>query len=317
MGWFVDEYGMAQVTVNLNNYRVTPLHLLFEEVKREAEALHVAVAGSEIVGIVPLESILMAADYYIEREGLFLYEEGPKIRLAIERMGLNSVATFVPEKKIIEYIVAEPPDEPLASLSVRRFIEEIAARTSAPGGGSASAAMAAIGTGLGAMVAKLTQGVRKFETVEPQMQKSIPVLHGLTRELIPMIDADTSAFNDYMEGSRMPQDTPEEQAARTARMQAGLKTAIQVPMAVMRLGDRAWDALCEVAKYGNPASRSDVQVGAKALENGIWGAFQNVMINMTDVSDPAFKDEIMAEARAIETRARIKCGQVLEILDNI
>ncbi len=317
MGWFVDEYGMAQVTVNLNNYRVTPLHLLFEEVKREAEVLHVAVAGSEIVGIVPLESLLMAADYYIEKEGLFLYEEGPKIRLAVERMGLNSVAPFVPKKKIIEYIVAEPPDEPLASLSVRRFIEEIAARTSAPGGGSAAAAMAAIGTGLGAMVAKLTQGVRKFETVEPRMQKSIPVLHGVTRELIPMIDADTSAFNDYMEGSRMPQDTPEEQAVRTARMQSGLKTAIQVPMAVMRLGDRAWDALCEVAKYGNPASKSDVQVGAKALETGIWGAFQNVVINMAGLSDLAFKDEIMTEARAIETRARIKCGQVLEILDNI
>lgn len=317
MGWFVDEYGMAQVTVNLNNYRVTPIHLLFEEVKREAEALHVAVAGSEIVGIVPLESILMAADYYIEKEGLFLYEERSRIRLVIERMGLNSVAPFVSEKKIIEYIVADPPDEPLAGLSVRRFIEEISARTSAPGGGSASVAIAAIGTALGAMVAKLTQGVRKFETVEPQMQKSIPVLHELTRSLIPMIDADTSAFNDYMEGVRMPRDTPEEQAVRMARMQAGLKTAIQVPMAVMRHGDRAWDALCEVAKYGNPASISDVQVGAKALETGIWGAFQNVVINMADVIDPAFKDEIMTEARAIETRARIKCRQVLEILDNI
>ena len=316
MGWFVDEYSMAQVTVNLNNYRVTPIHLLFEEVKKEAEALHIAVAGSEIVGIVPLESLLMAADYYIEKEGLFIYEEGPKIRLAIERMGLNSVAPFVPKNKVIEYIVAEPPEEPLASMSVRGFIEEIAARTSAPGGGSASAAMAAMGTGLGSMVAKLTQGVRKFENVESHMQKSIPVLHELTKSLIPMIDADTSAFNEYMEGLRMPRETPEEQGARTAKMQAGLKTAIQVPLTTMRLGDKAWDVLCEVAKYGNPASKSDVQVGAKALETGIWGAFQNVLINMTDIMDNKFKNETMAEAKALEERSRRQCARVLEILDH-
>jgi glutamate formiminotransferase/formiminotetrahydrofolate cyclodeaminase len=317
MGWFVDEYNMAQVTVNLNNYDVTPIHVLFEEVKKRADELHLAVAGSEIVGIVPLESLTMAADYYIEKEGLFIYQEEQKVRLAIERLGLNSVATFNPREKIIEYIVAEAPDEPLASMSVRGFIEEIAARTSAPGGGSASAAMAAIGTGLGAMVAKLTQGVRKFESKEPQMQAVIPVLHELTQSLIPMIDKDTSAFNEYMEGLRMPKSTDEEKAARKIKMQAGLKTAIQVPLNTMRLGDKSWDALCEIAEHGNPASKSDVQVGAKALETGIWGAFQNVLINMTDIKDEAFKAETLAEAEAMEKRSREKCAQVLAILNKI
>ena len=317
MGWFVDEYNMAQVTVNLNNYNVTPIHRLFEEVKVEAAKLNIAVAGSEIVGIVPLESLTMAADYYIEKEGFFIYEEEQKVRLAIERMGLNSVAPFIPGDKVIEYIVAEPPEEPLASMSLRGFIQEIAARTSAPGGGSASATMAAMGVGLGSMVAKLTQGVRKFETVESHMQKSIPVLHELTKELIPMIDADTSAFNEYMEGLRLPRGTEVEKQARTAKMQAGLKAAIQIPLTTMRLGDRAWDALCEVAKYENPASKSDVQVGAKALETGIWGAFQNVLINMKDIEDQVFRAETMAEATAIETRSRQMCARVLEILETI
>lgn len=316
MGWFVEEYNMSQVTVNLNDYLVTPIHLLYEEVKKEAAALNLAVAGSEIVGVVPLEAMLMAADYYIEKEHLFIYQEEQKIRLAVERLGLNSVAQFHPQEKIIEYIVAEAPDEPLAGMTVRAFIEEIAARTSAPGGGSASAAIAAIGTGLGSMVAKLTWGVRKFESVQPQMIEVIPVLHELTEKLIPMIDADTSAFNDYMEGIRMPKVTADERAARSAHMQAGLKTAITVPLTTMRLGSKAWDALCVVARYGNPASRSDTQVGARSLETGIWGAYQNVLINLKGIKDEEYKKTILIEAEALALNAKRKCAEILEILED-
>ncbi len=200
MGWFVDEYNMAQVTVNLNNYQVTPIHTLFEAVKKDAEKLNVGVAGSEIIGIVPLDAILMAADYYIEKENLFIIDEDQKVRLVIERLGLNSVAPFKPQERIIEYIVAEKPDEPLASLSLRDFIVEVGARSSAPGGGSVSAAMAAMGAGLGAMSAKLTYGVRKFEVLDAKIRAIIPTLHHVSRQLIPMIDADTNAFNEYMEG---------------------------------------------------------------------------------------------------------------------
>ena len=315
MGWFVDEYNLAQVTVNLTNYQVTPMHLLFEEVKREAAELSVGVAGSEIVGLVPLEAILQAADYYMKKEDLFIIDEDQKVRLVIERLGLNSVAPFKPEEKIIEYMVAEPAQEPLAGMSLREFIEEIAARTSAPGGGSASAAIAAIGTGLGTMVANLTFGVRKFEHLDRQMRKIIPVLHDLTQQLIPQIDADTSAFNEYMEGLRMPRDTEKQKAARIAKMQAGLKTATKVPLKTMQLGDSAWDALCEVARFGNPASKSDVQVGARALETGIWGAYQNVLINLEGIKDKAYKTETLKEAEEIMNRAREKCAEVLKILE--
>ena len=314
MGWFVNEYNMAQVTVNLNNFRVTPIHILFEEVRKEAKALQLAVTGSEIVGIVPLESLLLAADYYIEKENLFIYEEEQKIRLVVERLGLNSISPFIPKKRIIEYIVNEEPEEPLATLSVRDFIEEVGSRSSAPGGGSASAAIAAVGIGLGAMVAKLTHGVRRFEEVQPHMMKVIPTLHQLTRQLIPMIDADTSAFNEYMEGLRMPKETEAEQQERTAKMQAGLQTAINVPLSTMQLGDKGWDALIEVARYGNPASKSDTQVGAKALETGIWGAYQNVLINMLDIEDEIFKEKILTEAERIMQRAYRKSAKILTLL---
>jgi glutamate formiminotransferase/formiminotetrahydrofolate cyclodeaminase len=314
MGWFVDEYNLAQVTVNLNNYQVTAIHTLFEAVKEEAAALGVGVAGSEIVGVVPLEAILMAADYYIAKENLFVYEEDQKVRLAVERLGLNAVAPFDPQEKIIEYRVAEPPHEPLAGLPLRGFIEAVAARTTAPGGGSVSAAMAALGAGLGAMTAKLTYGVRKFEDRDARMRAVIPPLHETTQALIPMVDADTNAYNEFMEGLRMPRGTEAEKKARREKMQKGLKTAIRVPLQTMRLGDRAWDPLCETARYGNPACKSDLQVGARALETGIWGAYQNVLINMVDIEDQAFRAKILKEAETLMARGKEKCAEVLSIL---
>lgn len=317
MGWYVKEHNVAQVTVNLLDYKVTPIHVLFEEVKKEAQALNVGVAGSEIVGLVPLEPLLMAADFYIQKENLFIYEEDQKIRLAVERMGLNSISLFNPQEKIIEYRVAEKPVEPLAGSSVREFIQEIAARTSAPGGGSASAAIAAIGTGLGAMVAKLTYGVRRFEDVQPHMQKAVPVLHELTSQLIPMIDADTSAFNSYMEAMRMDQSTKEEQRLRKEGMQAGLKSAIQVPLTTMHLCDQAWYSLAIVAQYGNPASKSDTLVGASALKTGIFGAYQNVLINMGDIEDENYKARILKEAKAIVARADKEYKTLLKIMEAV
>ncbi|QTA79349.1 Formimidoyltetrahydrofolate cyclodeaminase [Desulfonema limicola] len=316
IGWFVDEYNMAQVTANLSNYRVTSIHHLFEEVKKEAAALNVGVAGSELVGIVPLEAILMAADFYIKKDNLFILDEDQKIRLAIDRLGLNSIATFEPNEKIIDYIVSEPPDEPLAQMSLRDFILEVGSRSSAPGGGSVSAVLAAMGTGLGAMVAKLTWGVRKYEALDAKMRKIIQPLHEITRALIPMIDEDTRAFNEYMEGLQMPGNTDKEKKDRLEKMQKGLKTAISVPFKTMKLGDSAWDAMCDAARYGNPASKSDIQVGARALETGIWGAYQNILINMKDIKDQDYKAGILEQAESLAKRAGEKCTEILELLKN-
>ena len=315
MGWYVDDYNLAQVTVNLNNYNITPLHVLFEEVKKEAKKLNIAVTGSQIVGVVPLEAILMAAEYYIEKENLFVIEEDQKIRLAIERLGLNSVALFNPKEKIIEYIIANEKDEPLAGLSVRKFIEEIASRSSAPGGGSASAAIAAIGSGLGSMAAKLTLGVRKFENIDSKMRKIILPLHDASKDLIPMIDADTNAFNDYVKALGLPKETLEEKEFRDKKMQQGLKKAIEIPLSTMKIADTAWDAMIQVAQYGNIASKSDIEVGAKALQTGVWGAYKNVMINMKDIQDKKYKNKTIKLAEGINSRAVNQCKKVLDVLE--
>ncbi|MBX3042248.1 MAG: glutamate formimidoyltransferase [Candidatus Kapabacteria bacterium] len=316
MGWYVEEYGMAQITMNLTNYKVTPVHIAFEECLKDAKELKVGIAGSELVGLIPLEAMLMAAEYYIEKENLFILDEKQKIKLVVERLGLNSVSKFDPDKRIIEYMIEDKKNEPLASMTVRNFIEEIAARTSAPGGGSASAAIAAIGTGLGCMVAQLTYGVRKFEHLDDDMRRIIPHLNDATQYLIPMIDADTNAFNDYMDALRLPKSNDEEKAIRTQAMQAGLKKAIEVPLKTMRLGNQAWDWMIEIAKYGNIASRSDVEVGARALEVGIWGALKNVEINLPGIKDEQFKNTILAESGEIMKNAEIKCKEVLDILNN-
>lgn len=315
MGWYVDEYRLAQVTVNLTDYQVTPIHVLYEEVKKEAAQLGIGVAGSEIVGLVPKEALLAAADYYIAQEKIFLYEEHQKIRLAVDRLGLSAINPFVPEKRIIEYLVVEPPDEPLASLPVRGFIEAVGARTSAPGGGSVSALLAGVGVALAAMVAKLTYGVRKFEAVGPEMEGIIPLLDELQQQLIPLIDRDTNAFNDYMAALKLPRESDEEKRVRRAAMEEGLKTAVIVPLTTMRLGDRAWTALTVAAKHGNPASASDIQVGARSLETGIWGAWQNVLINLRGITDREFTEAMRGEANLIAARAAERCAEILAILE--
>ena len=315
MGWYVDDYNLAQVTVNLNNYLVTSPHILFEAVKAEAAKLKIPVVGSQIVGVVPRQAILQAAEYYIEKEGLFILDEDQKVRLAVERLGLNSVAPFDPKIKIIEYIIAKEPDEPLAGMRVRAFIEEVAGRSAAPGGGSAAAAIAAMGAGLAAMVGKLTLGVRKFEDIDGKMRELIPPLHEATYALIPMIDADTNAFTDYVAALGLSKNTDEEKGFRKAQLQLGLKKAIEVPLSTMTLGDKAWDAMMGVAQCGNIASRSDVEVGARALEVGIWGAYRNVVINMDGINDPEYRKTIMAKADAIRGRAAENCQKILDILE--
>jgi glutamate formiminotransferase/formiminotetrahydrofolate cyclodeaminase len=315
IGWFVDEYNMAQVSMNLDNYTITPPHVAFEECARDARELNLAVAGSELVGLIPLEAMLMAAEYYIAKENLFIIDERQKIRLVVERLGLNSVSPFDPDKRIIEYMIEREGAEPLASMTVRGFVELLGARTSAPGGGSASALIAAMGAGLGAMVGWMTYGKRKFEEKDAVMRRLIPPLDEGMRALIPMIDADTNAFNDYMDALGMPKDTDEQKAARTAAMQAGLRKAIDVPLGSMRIADRCWPAMLEMAEHGNMASKSDLEVGAKALETGIWGAYKNVVINLKGIKDQDVVLRIQGEADALLARAKEQCIAVLSALD--
>lgn len=315
LGWYVDEYNTAQCSFNLNNYHVTAIHEVFEATKEEAAKINVAVAGSEIVGLIPLEAMLMAADYYIEKENLFILDEDQKINLVIDRLGLNSITQFIPEERIIDYIVKEEPEEPISGLSVKEFIKAVDARTSAPGGGSVSAAVAALGVALQNMVAKLTYGVRKFEQHDAVLRQNIPAIQKTVRALIPMIDADTAAFTGYMEALRLPKNTDEEKRIRHEAMQNGLKDAVMIPLKTMRIANSVWKEAEEIAKVGNMASASDVTVGARCIEAGIWGAWQNVLINLKNIEDKEFCSKIKAEADSIKDNAKVESDKLLAIIE--
>jgi glutamate formiminotransferase/formiminotetrahydrofolate cyclodeaminase len=225
------------------------------------------------------------------------------------------VAPFDPQARIIEYVVGQAPNEPLASLSVRNFVQTLGARLPAPGGGSASALIAAMGAALGAMVGWMSYGNRKFEHLDGAMRRLLPPLLSSMESQIPGIDADTDAFTDYMSAMRMPKGTDDEAAIRQAAMQAGLRRAVEVPLETMRKADAAWEAMKEMASLGNLASKSDMQVGARALELGVWGAWQNVRINLEDISDAAYAQQTAAEAAAIHARAEEACKEILDTLE--
>ena len=195
-------------------------------------------------------------------------------------------------------------------------MEELGARSAAPGGGSAAAVAAAMGSGLGAMVGWMTYGSKKWENLDGTMRELIGPLHEAMMEMIPMIDADTDAFNDYMTAMRLPKQTEEEKKIRHDAMQEGLKTAIRVPLKVMQIGDRCWPYMEEMAKHGNMNSKSDLEVGARSLEVGIWGAYRNIVINMNDVEDEEWKRKIMDEADSMVSCAKSKVSVVLETLDS-
>jgi glutamate formiminotransferase/formiminotetrahydrofolate cyclodeaminase len=288
--------------------------MAFESAQNEARKLNVALAGSELVGLIPLNAILNAAEYYMKIEGLMILEEDMKIKLVVDRLGLNAITPFDPKKKIIEYMIEEN-NEPLANLTLRGFIDEIGARTSSPGGGSAAAAIAAIGAALGTMVAQLTYGIRKFEAVDKEMRAVLPKMFETYKSLIPMIDKDTQAFDGYMEAMRLPKETEEEQKFRNNKMQEELKKAVEVPFGTMKIANSIWNEMKEVARFGNLASHSDVEVGAKALETGIWGAYRNVLINLPTIEDAEYKARIIAEAEKIVEEAKTETQEILNIID--
>ncbi|CAK6983142.1 formimidoyltransferase-cyclodeaminase [Scomber scombrus] len=198
MGWYLDEANIAQVSTNILDYELTPLHSVYEEVCRDAEDLNLPVVGSQIVGLIPLKALLDSADFYISRDRLFIIEEEHKVRLVISKLGLDSLGPFNPKERIIEYMVRSQEDGRLVSLSLQQFVHSVGARTAAPGGGSVSAAVAALGAALGAMVGQMTYGKRQFENLDGVIRRLIPPFHQAMNELLHMVDADSSAFNSYM-----------------------------------------------------------------------------------------------------------------------
>jgi glutamate formiminotransferase / formiminotetrahydrofolate cyclodeaminase len=304
LGWELEQYNLAQVSMNLDNYEVTPIHAVYEAIREDARELNVGVAGSEIVGLVPLAAILAAADYYIEKENLFILDERQKVRLVVDRLGLSSLHPFNPDEKIIEYMIDRQADGPLIQQTVRGFVEAVAARTAAPGGGSVAALMAALGAALGAMVGWLTYGRRKYEHLDSVIRQHLPPLVEIQETLLRAVDRDSDAFTDYMVAMGMPKGSDAEKTARRNAMQDGLKKATLVPFETMELVDRAWEPMLEIARVGQFSSRSDIEVGGKALEAGLYGAYRNVLINLNDIKDEEFRHDMTERATTLMERGR-------------
>eukprot|EP00823_Brevimastigomonas_motovehiculus_P004877 TRINITY_DN333_c0_g1_i1.p1 TRINITY_DN333_c0_g1~~TRINITY_DN333_c0_g1_i1.p1 ORF type:complete len:558 (+),score=177.41 TRINITY_DN333_c0_g1_i1:31-1704(+) len=296
IGWWVDEYKMAQVSINLEDFKVTSMHDVFEEVKKEAEEMDIAICGSEIVGLVPLEALLMAADFYIKKEKLFILEDHQKVALAMQRLGLSAVKPFNPKTRIIEYMCKKDAKD-LADVSVRDFIHSVAARTPAPGGGSVSAIAVSHGLALGQMMAWMSFGTVQWQQLDSTMRKLIPPLDKQVKASVPLIDEDTQAFNAVMKAFGLPKETKEQQTTRDKAIQAAYKLATEVPLSVMRLGSdkEVWTSLVVLSQVGNLNSQSDLEVGVKMLETGVWGASRNVKINLKNITDTTYVAKVKAE----------------------
>ncbi|GBL81796.1 Formimidoyltransferase-cyclodeaminase [Araneus ventricosus] len=314
IGWWLDEANIAQVSINLTDHDVTPIHTSYEEVCKGARDLKLAVTGSQIVGVVPLGAILQVADFYISKENLFVLEEDQKIHLAINRLGLNSLGPFNPKERIIEYMLPDDDTGSLVNKSIQDFVKTVAARTPAPGGGSVAAAVAAMGSALSCMVGQMTYGKRQWERYDSQMRRIIPVMHEAMKELLSVIDADTNAFNDYMAALKLPKETPEDIVMRETAMEAGLKKAISVPMSLAKAVSKQWDSLKELATIANFGTKSDLQVGVKCLETGVLGAYYNVIINAEGIKDEKYKNGILNEIEEYRTLAEKGCQETLLIL---
>uniref|UniRef100_A0A8C8GD52 Formimidoyltransferase-cyclodeaminase n=1 Tax=Oncorhynchus tshawytscha TaxID=74940 RepID=A0A8C8GD52_ONCTS len=276
--------------------------------------LNLPVVGSEIVGLIPLRAVLDCADFYIQRDRLFIVEEEHKVRLVISKLGLDSLGPFVPKERIIEYMVERTEeDKRLVSLSLQQFVRSVGARTAAPGGGSVSAVCVCIsGAALGAMVGQMTYGKRQFDSLDSIMRRLIPPFHQAMNELLVMVDADSKAFSRYMAALKMPRNTSDEVKRREAAMQEGLKQAVVVPLSLAERVNLLWPCLKEMVIYGNVACKSDLQVAAKALETAVFGAYYNIVINLKDITDESFKVTTQQRASALLTEARESANAVLD-----
>ncbi|NXD17452.1 FTCD cyclodeaminase, partial [Nothocercus nigrocapillus] len=317
IGWYLEEENIAQVSTNLLDFETTPLHEVYEEVCRDAEALKLPVVGSQLVGLIPKKAMLDAAEFYIKRDKLFILEEEHKIRLVVSRLGLDSLSPFNPRERIIEYLVqAGEADRGLVAKPLGAFVRAVGERSAAPGGGSVSAAVSALGAALGCMVGLMSYGKRQFEELDAVMRKLIPPFHQAMDELVAMVDADSRAFSSYMRALVLVLSVgPSSLARRAAALQQGLKTAVEVPCALAEKVSGLWPALQEMACHCNLACKSDIQVGAKMLEAGVFGAYCNVMINLKDITDEQFKQVMSQKVSGLLDEAKQNLELVLALLE--
>ena len=320
IGWFIEEYGIAQVSMNMTNLAVTPLHVAFDEVCRAADARGVRVTGTEIVGLVPKKALVEAGKYFLHKQHRSTgVPERELVRIAIESMGLSNLKEFKPEEKIVEYILEaeeQKNSKKLVDMTCAGFAEETASESPAPGGGSISAYMGALAAALGTMVANLSSHKAGWDDRWKYFSDWAENGMAVMNELLALVDEDTAAFNKIMDVFGMPKGTAEEKEARAAAMEAATLYATQVPLRTMKAAYKAFDVVRAMAEEGNPNSVSDAGVGALAARSAVMGACLNVKINAAGLKDRAAAEALVNEANEIQALAQQAEREILAIVEN-
>jgi len=322
IGWFIEEYGIAQVSMNLTDIQTTPLHVAFDAVVSSALSRGIRVSGTEIVGMVPLRVLTDAGKYFLRKQNRSTgLPDSELIKIAVKSMGLDDLVPFDPARKVIEYKMKGGPSKRLVMMTLNRFTEEVASESPAPGGGSVAAYIASCGIALATMVANLSSHKRGWDDRWEYFSDWAEKGEQIRRQLISAVDADTEAFNKVMEAFSLPKETQEEKQIRSAAIQNAQLGAVQVPLDVMKIAASALPVAEAMVKHGNPNSVTDAGVGAAALVCGIYGAYLNVCINLKDLKDRSLADSISTEASTLlmdaqnlETEIRKAVMQTIQAL---
>lgn len=316
IGWYIEEYGRAQISMNLTNIHTTPVHIAFDEVCKRATDRGIRVTGSELVGLIPLQAMLDAGKYFLQKQQRSAgVSEKELIRIAILSMGLDELGPFNPEERIIEYLLRNKADYKLVNLSLADFADETASESPAPGGGSIAAYAGALGVSLATMVANLSSHKKGWDSRWEEFGRWAEKGQGYKNELIRLVDADTRAFNGIMDAFGLPKGTEEEKGLRTRALQEATKTAIEIPFRVMEIAAASMEVILAMAETGNPNSVSDAGVGALCARAGVMGAFMNVRINAAGYADKTFVADIIAKGKMIEKQTIEMETRILKIVN--
>ena len=315
IGWYIKEYRMAQISMNLTDIEITPVHIAFDEVCEKAAERGIRVTGSELIGVVPLRCMLEAGKYFLHKQkrssGI---PDEEIIEVAVRTLGLNELAPFDPQKRIIEYLLMEEPKDQLVDLSLRKLTHETASESPAPGGGSISAAVGAMGAALGSMVANLSAHKKGWDDRWEEFSGWAEKGKLAYEELLQLVDLDTKAFNGVMDAFGLPKESVDQKEKRNAAIQEATLKAIEVPLRVMKTAADAFTLLEGMAVSGNPNSASDVAVGALCLRTAVSGAFLNIRINAAELRDPSAINETLMLAEQIEKEAIRRCEEIQKLV---
>ena len=316
IGWYIQEYGVCQISMNLTNINITPIHIAFDEVVKKASERGIRVTGSELIGLIPLKGMLDAGKYFLNKQKRSVgVSESELIKIAVKSMGLDELAPFNPEERIIEYVLKNTADSKLINMNLATFADETASESPAPGGGSISAYVGSLGVSLATMVANLSSHKKGWDNRWQEFSIWAEKGQNLKDQLINLVDADTKAFNDIMSAFNLPKSTDEEKKKRTQCIQEATKYAIEVPFKVMQLSFESLDLIKTMAIEGNPNSVSDAGVGALCARSAVMGAFMNVRINASGLDDKKFVDEIISKGKLIEKQTIAAETEILSIVN--